>query len=171
MACRRLRDIAWICLLGLLAACDTEPRGTRAAPPDTEAALDAQPRMALLMQRTPPDMGFSPGTTPWSPLPEALTAGAGAASADNPGAAFLAFVAEMDQGVIAEEIAWEETTRLKTSGDRAVGIVLQWGYLDDAVAGRDFRVSLRHGDAEWRVVGVEQRFHCRRGVADGGYCR
>jgi len=67
---------------------------------------------------------------------------------------------------------WEQTTRVFVDGsDGATGVVLQWGLLDDAVAGRDYRVSMRRAADMWRVERVEQRFHCRRGVSALGRCR
>ena len=69
------------------------------------------------------------------------------------------------------ESVWEQTARVWTDGpDTAVGILMQWGFQDDAIAGRDFRISMRRVQAEWRVDRIEERYHCRRRVSAAGLC-
>jgi hypothetical protein len=67
---------------------------------------------------------------------------------------------------LGEEI-WEVTTRLWLDGQgRATGMIMRWGFKDDAVAGSDLRVNMRSVDDHWIVVKLDERFHCSRGVVE-----
>jgi hypothetical protein len=53
--------------------------------------------------------------------------------------------------------------------DQAYVAVLSYGMADDAVAGRDVRMTITRSDDGWEPGGAEERFHCMRGV-DGDLC-
>lgn len=55
------------------------------------------------------------------------------------------------------------------TGDETQGAVLEWGFLDDSVAGADLRLTLVKGADGWQVGEAERRSHCRRGQS-GGTC-
>jgi hypothetical protein len=142
-----------------------------------EPWLTRQPRLEELRAATPPDLAWAPGSTEWAasrrPVPERLTEAyvrehAGPAS---PGAAMARLATEA--GLLDElhlEGRPEVTIRAEQDAeDRATGVVLHWGALDDAVAGSDLRAVLRSADGSWYVERLEERFHCRRGVS-GGRC-
>jgi hypothetical protein len=142
-----------------------------------EPWLTRQPRLEELRAATPPDLAWAPGSTEWAPsrrpVPERLTEAyvrehAGPAS---PGAAMAMLATET--GLLDElhlEGRPEVTIRAEQDAeDRATGVVLHWGALDDAVAGSDLRAVLRSADGSWYVERLEERFHCRRGVS-GGLC-
>jgi hypothetical protein len=110
-----------------------------------------------------------PGTTPWTPLSinEAETV-----EASSPGSLLMRVISSQQWADVLGDAVWEQTTRvLVDDSGAATGVVLQWGFMDDAVAGRDFRVSMRRTGDMWKVEGIERRFHCLRGVSAGGQCQ
>lgn len=112
--------------------------------------------------------GYTPATTAWTPLPSEIEA----SQAASPGALLTGVIASQHWADILGDAVWEQTTRvLVDDSGVATGVVLQWGLMDDAVAGRDFRVSMRRTGDMWKVDGVERRFHCRRGVSADGQCQ
>lgn len=133
--------------------------------------LESQPRLELLRERSR-ELGFEPGTTPWRAAPDAMRqAAADTVAAASPGAAASRLAAALGWTEQLGDAAWEQTTRVWFADeDRAIVVVLQWGLLDDAVAGHDLRVELRRVDGAWQVETVEERFHCQRRVTDEGLC-
>ncbi|MDQ3459122.1 MAG: hypothetical protein M3498_07465 [Deinococcota bacterium] len=135
-----------------------------------EDGLLWQPRLAELEPAR--DYGFEPGSTAWqeAELPEALREGGWA----SPGALLLAAVRELALESSLGIDTWELTLRVleaaDEAADEAAGVVLEWGFKDDAVAGSDWRLAMRRGGEGWRATGLERRFHCRRGVSAGGLC-
>jgi hypothetical protein len=124
--------------------------------------------MALLQQRTPAALGYMPGTTPWAPLSNEVET----LEAASPGSLLMRVISSQQWGDVLGDAVWEQTTRvLADDNGTATGVVLQWGFMDDAVAGRDFRVSMRRTGTVWKVEGIERRFHCQRGVSAGGQCQ
>jgi hypothetical protein len=92
--------------------------------------------------------------------------------ADSPGMLLGALVHEKSWAGVLGEAAWEETLRVHSDGgDVAEGIVLQWGFMDDAVAGRDFRVFMRGTAGTWTIDRIEQRYHCRRAIGADQLCQ
>jgi hypothetical protein len=71
--------------------------------------------------------------------------------------------------LLGDEV-WEQTTRIFYDDERAVGVVLLWGFEDDAVAGRDYRIHMRLRAGAWRVERIEERDHCSRRVTTDGLC-
>ncbi len=112
--------------------------------------------------------GWEPGTTGWAPyeVPEAVKG-----PYDTPGAVVAALATETGAPLLGVE-QWETTIRVLLDDDDpdlAYGAVLGWGFLDDAVVGRDIRITLtRTDDDRWLPGGAEQRQHCLRGVSDDG---
>ncbi|RNL87628.1 hypothetical protein [Halostreptopolyspora alba] len=49
------------------------------------------------------------------------------------------------------------------TGEETQGAVLEWGFLDDSVAGADVRLTLVQEAEGWQVAETERRSHCRRG--------
>lgn len=130
--------------------------------------LDVQPRLDELARRTPPEMEYEPGTTDWRPsqweLPKGLTS-PGEASPQSAAALLFEVGQALGEG-LGEEI-WEVTTRLWQEGEgRATGMIMRWGFKDDAMAGSDLRVSMTRVDDRWIVEKLEERFHCTRGVSE-----
>jgi hypothetical protein len=145
-----------------------------APPPWSPEGFEMQPHLRWLQQYTPPELGYSPGTTPWRParpdLPSHLTRRQEAA-ATSPGALLAEMALALEWGSEVGEGVWEQTFRLRQEAeDRTVAMVLHWGLQDDAVAGHDLRVRLRATDGRWYVEQVEERFHCSRGVTAEGIC-
>jgi hypothetical protein len=130
-----------------------------------EDSLLWQPRLEELIELGR-DYGFEPGSTPWEEanLPDALVE----ERWQDPGASLLALAEALGLEHHLGIDTWEVTLRvLETAEDRAVGVVLEWGFLDDAVAGADWRVLLERDEAGWRALELARRFHCRRGVSEG----
>lgn len=83
--------------------------------------------------------------------------------------------AEDPEALLAEVSAgWRgddtETRLLQQDEDRAIGVVLSWGWKDDSVYGGDLRVEMRMRDDAWYVERLKERVHCRRGVSNGEVC-
>jgi hypothetical protein len=150
---------------------EAEPEPTReeAAPQRTPEGLIDQPRSRVDPEGLPE--GFEPGTTPWESygFPEPVEQ-----AFERPGDLALA-IAEAVGGANlgGPDGAWETTVRVlmdEDDPDLAYAAVLRWGFLDDAVAGQDVRVTLTREDDGWRAGGAERRLHCLRGVTDDGLC-
>ena len=146
-----------------------EPGADAPARQRTPEGLIDQPRASIDPEGLPE--GFEPGTTPWEAydLPEEVEG-----AFERPGD--VAFeIAEVVGGTNlgGPDGAWETTVRVlldEDDPDLATAAVLRWGFLDDAVAGEDVRVTLvRDGDG-WRAGEAERRLHCQRGVTDDGLC-
>jgi hypothetical protein len=109
-----------------------------------------------------------PGTTPWTPLSNEVQT----VEASSPGSLLMRVISSQQWADVLGDAVWEQTTRvLVDDSGAATGVVLQWGFMDDAVAGRDFRVSMRRTGDVWKVESIERRFHCQRGVSADGQCR
>jgi hypothetical protein len=146
----------------------TTDRGPSPSAAWTVDALDAQPRLAELRASTPAATGFAPASTLWMAseiaVPETL-------SASTPGALLAMITAAQGWTDSLGDAVWEQTTRVwTTDDDSSTGIVLLWGFMDDAVAGRDVRLTMRRRDGMWRVERIEERHHCRRGVTRESRC-
>lgn len=150
---------------------DDDPAPGPDAPPRQRTAegLIDQPRASIDPEGLPE--GFEPGTTPWEsyefpePVDQAFEA---------PGELALE-IAEAVGGANlgGPDGVWETTVRVlmdEDDPDLAYAAVLRWGFLDDAVAGEDVRVTLTRDDEGWRAGGAEHRLHCLRGVTDDGLC-
>lgn len=138
----------------------------------TEEGLYEQPRLQALREGVPESLEYEPGTTSWRPAAASPVHRSLAIRTPETPGELLAQVA-LARGFpdLLGEGAWEQTMRIWSSEEgEAVGVVLQWGLLDDAVAGRDLRVTMRRVERAWEVVGLEERFHCRRGVSPEGLC-
>ena len=176
----RRRPVWWLLFLVdlcFVAAChqpfaQVNSADTRAAsePPDpwTQEGLEYQPEMGALQRRVRPQDAVKPGTTAWAMSPDPVPP----LRADSPGALLGALVHAQSWAGVLGVAAWEETLRvLPASGDVAEGVVLQWGFMDDAVAGRDFRVFMRRRAETWTIDRIEQRYHCRRAVGADQRCQ
>ncbi len=144
------------------------------APLWSRAGLEAQPRMEWLRERVPAELGYSPATTPWRPVRRGAAGGLArleSARAASSGRLLARAAGALDEdGPLGAEV-WERTTRVwDDGGDVAVGIILEWGLRDDAIAGRDYRVHMRRDASAWTLERVEERFHCGRGVTEDGLC-
>ncbi len=147
------------------------PDGLRdVAEPRTAAGLIDQLRVHV--REAQPDTGlpaeWEPEVTTWGPyeVPEPAIG-----TYETPGAVVAALARASDAQLLGRD-QWETTIRVlmdEDDPDLAYGAVLSWGYLDDAVRGRDVRITLtRNDDGQWQPGGAEQRFHCLRGLADEG---
>lgn len=141
----------------------------------SDDGLDTQDRMDQLREEArQSDMEQEPESTPWETsereVPDEL-AGPDGEGAQTPGALLFELASELrlNQGLGAE--VWEQTARVLSEDDeQAVGVIMQWGFKDDSLAGSDLRVHMERGDEGWVVAEMEERFHCRRGVTDDGMC-
>lgn len=155
-------------------AADEGPGATRAEL-WSDDGLATQDRMEQLREEArQSDMAQEPESTPWKDsereVPEEL-AGPDGDGAQTPGALLFELASElrMSAGLGAE--VWEQTVRvLSENDDEAVGVIMQWGFKDDSLAGSDLRVQMERGQERWFVAEMEERFHCRRGVTDDGLC-
>jgi hypothetical protein len=137
---------------------------------DTVALL-AQPELQAYRDRLDPELGHSPGSTPWQPF-----------DGDLPGGVMEATHASASEALqeVAGALGWEATpgvaeepvttSRLLVQGTTATGMLLRWGLPDDSLAGEDLRVRMRRDDGGWRIEQLQVRYHCRRGVTDDGLC-
>ncbi|QTF93369.1 hypothetical protein [Halomonas sp. BM-2019] len=169
-----LRSLPVASLSLLLAGCQAiSPSGDAQAPSQWDRfGLEAQPRLAAHRAALPGGLGFDPGTTGWQEagqaLPEGLTRdGQRHAS---PAALLQALVTELDLAATLGQEVWEQTQRLHLADDTAVGVVLQWGFKDDAVLGQDYRLTMSEDADGWYTERLEIRYHCGRGVSDDGLC-
>lgn len=150
------------------AADDGEPSAISPAQQRTAEGLIDQLRARIITQDGEFPDGWEPGTTDWEPFEVPAEVDG---SYDSPGAVMTALAAAIEAPGLGTE-QWETTIRVLPDDDDpdlAYGAVLAWGYLDDAVAGRDVRITLtRTDDDQWQPGGAEQRFQCMRGVTDDG---
>lgn len=137
-------------------------------------SLEAQPRMASLQRQTSTDLGYVPGTTSWRRADIDVSRGGeepASERADSPDA-LLTRVTPILRG--AGEVGgdvWERTTRIwQEQENEAVAVVLHWGLKDDALAGHDYRVTMRRNGQGWHIDRIDERFHCRRLVTEDGLC-
>ena len=151
-----------------------EESGQRHAPLWQADGLDAQPRLPELRAIMPEDMGFDPGSTQWREA-DAMTPRdfePAARETATPGALLFALAAQRADSARLGRDVWETTLRvLEETDDKAIGIIMEWGLKDDAVAGQDMRVRMRREGDEWSISGMERRFHCSRGVTDTNRCQ
>jgi hypothetical protein len=145
--------------------------------PDDGAATSPQPirsaeglpeQLRLLFDPGELPEGFEPDTTGWRDHepPAGLDDAYG-----SPGALALALAVALDAEALGEDL-WETTTRVlldQSDPDQAYVAVLSWGLADDAVVGRDVRMTITRSDDGWEPGGAEERHHCQRGV-DGDRC-
>ncbi|MEW6524600.1 MAG: hypothetical protein AB1445_13820 [Bacillota bacterium] len=129
-------------------------------------ALDYQPRMAELARHAR-EAGFEPGTTSWRPsrleLPGEFTRQG--STWQSPGALVSGMVNALSLSDLLGQDVWEVTLRVLMSGpNEATGMIMVWGFQDDSVAGRDYRLLLRQEQGRWYVVDAQERDHCVRGV-------
>jgi hypothetical protein len=106
-----------------------------------------------------------PGTTDWRDREAPADV---AETYDTPGELAFALAAALDAEALGEDL-WETTTRVlhdQSDADQAYVAVLSWGFADDAVVGRDVRMTITRTDGGWAPGGVEERHHCLRGVDD-----
>ena len=150
-------------------AADGDEPAVPEAPLWSEEGLEVQPRTGDLGD----EMDREPGSTEWRdsdrPVPTRLAEGGDGAGA--PASLLRELIEELrlDAGLGTE--FWEQTTRIhREDDDRAIGLVMQWGLKDDSMAGMDLRVRMIRDDEAWVVEGLDERFHCRRGVTDDGLC-
>jgi hypothetical protein len=137
----------------------------------TRKGLEVQDRMTRLREQIPPNTGFTPGTTSWRIVPVPPLSSALAREATTPGKLLATVTLSQGWADVLGDAAWEQTTRVwSDDSDEAVGMVLLWGFLDDAVAGRDLRISMRRTNNVWHLEKVEERYHCRRKVSADGRC-
>ena len=149
---------------------DTEPAATEIDPAQQRTAEGLIDQLRARILQAQPDLpeGFEPGATDWQPfeVPSAVDG-----TDDTPGEVMTALVTEIEAASLGTE-QWETTIRVlldEDDPDLAYGAVLAWGFKDDAVSGRDVRITLtRTDDDRWQPGGAEQRFQCMRGVTDDG---
>lgn len=137
------------------------------ADPRTPEGLTDQVRVHVRDAR---DLGlpedWEPNATAWVPyeVPEEV-----GGTYETPGDVVAALARAADAHLLGRD-QWETTIRVlmdEDDPDLAYGAVLSWGYLDDAVSGRDVRITLtRTEDDGWEPGGAEQRFHCLRALDD-----
>jgi hypothetical protein len=146
--------------------------------PGGQAAGDPQPLRSaeglveqLRTRFAPADLpdGWEPDATGWRELDPP----AGLEDAyDTPGALAFDLAAALDADVLGAD-QWETTTRVlldEEDPDLGYVAVLSWGLADDAVQGRDVRMTITRGEAGWSPGGAEERVHCLRGVTDDDRC-
>jgi hypothetical protein len=136
------------------------------APLWDERGLVVQPRMAELARASRP-YGFEPATTPWQ---DEAIGHLVRVSWDEPGIALNEVAQALRLYTFLGLDTWEVTHRLYLDEDRAVGVLLSWGFKDDAVAGEDYRATFTRWEDGWQLEALERRFHCSRGVSSEGLC-
>jgi hypothetical protein len=155
----------------------TDEEGTTGPDEALEPAASPQPmrsaeglneQLRLLFAPGELPEGYEPGSTDWRPrdAPADLDGSFG-----SPGELAFALAAALDAGSLGQDL-WETTTRVlldQSDPDQAYVAVLSFGMADDAVAGREVRMTITRSDDGWEPGGAEERFHCMRGV-DGDLC-
>jgi hypothetical protein len=174
----------------LVVACDDGGASTAPAnDPETPAAVDEHPddatagadepdvpqpirsaeglheQLRLRFEADELPEGHEPGTTDWRDRepPAGL-----AETYDTPGELAFALAAGLDAEVLGEDL-WETTTRVlhdRSDDEQAYVAVLSWGFADDALVGRDVRMTITRTPGGWAPGGIEERHHCLRGVDD-----
>ena len=137
----------------------------------TDEKLENEKRLEEMQKRAEEsEMGHEPDVTPWRDsrrqIPESLARG-GDDLADSPQALLSALDAEFRMG---DEVSDHSTKIQREDDSQAVGLIMQWGFKDDSMAGADLRVHMEHGDGGWFVTELEERAYCRRGLSDDGLC-
>jgi hypothetical protein len=135
--------------------------------------LEVQPRFEAFVREVQ-DMGFEPAVTAWraydaGPKPALTdeTSGGG----ETPGALLWKTVDVINAANSLGQEQWELTLRvLETGPSKATGIIMKWGFKDDAVIGNDVRVHMRRVKERWLVDTMEERVYCARGVTAEGLC-
>lgn len=145
----------------------TGPTGDEPSPPRTPPGLVDQLRL-LFGQGDLPDE-WEPGTTAWQSFD--LPDGFADESFDEIGLLAVELVRALDGPLLGVDV-WESTVRALPGADGQQGhvAVLSWGFADDALQGRDVRVTVTRGDTGWQAGDAEVRYHCRRGVTADGLC-
>ncbi len=125
---------------------------------------------SILPEPTPPTPSFpnSRGSTAWEAQdvelpPEFREGNAGFGTPDDLVQAFID-LADMF-GHPAATVRAEGGLLGAPTATEAVGFVQFTAYRDDSLAGSEYRLQLRRGEAGWFIASVEEREHCRRGVA------
>ncbi len=136
--------------------------------------LSVQVRMDALRARVPEEMGWEPGATSWQAseleIPSSLSATSDELPS-SPGNVLLVLAMEAELGHGLGQDAWEHTMRVyRESDDSAIGIIMQWGFKDDSVAGRDLRLVLGQDDEGWFIREIEERWQCQRRVTEDNLC-
>jgi hypothetical protein len=170
MVVRKEDEVWYVDELDELSSPDRAPFG--AAPGGEPAAgsaeaLLAHPGMQRLKEQAE-QYPVSPESTTWSERDDLPDDWPGDKEDTlSPGRALAALIGELELGRQGSET----TLRLMLQGDdEAVGVIMEWGMMDDSVAGRDHKVELRLVEDRWTVEHVEQRQHCRRGISEEGRC-
>jgi hypothetical protein len=131
-----------------------------------------QVRLDELARRIPPDLGWEPAATSWQPARRAVPQALLTDGAPSPGALLYQLVGQWHWADSLGIDVWEHTLRIHLADDdHASGAILAWGMQDDSLAGSDLRVEMQRDGAVWRIVAVEERHHCARGVTDDDLCR
>jgi hypothetical protein len=140
------------------------------APGWTREAVEQQQRFGELQARMSTDARAASGTTPWRVV-ELANIGATLAPATTPGRLLIAMIAARGWADSLGDALHEETIRIwSDSDDASLGVILLWDFTDDAVAGHDFRVSMRLTPNGWTAERVEERYHCRRRITAQAVC-
>ncbi len=143
------------------------PTGEEPERPRTAAGLVDQLRLLFGPGDLPDE--WEPGSTDWEPfdLPDGFTD----ETFEEIGLLAVELLRVLDGPMLGLD-TWESTVRALPANDGEQGhvAVLSWGFADDALQGRDVRVTVTRGDAGWQTVDAEVRHHCRRGVTDDGLC-
>lgn len=126
-------------------------------------------QLRTLFPPSDPPEGWTPGTTDWEPFD--LPDGFADAVHEELGLVGVALL-EVLEGPALGLNAWESTVRALPDDDpdRGEVAVLSWGIADDAVQGRDVRVTVTRSADGWQAEGAEVRHHCARGVTDDDLC-
>jgi hypothetical protein len=160
----------------LLGACERAQTPRESAAPLEPAArmwdragLEAQPRMGEYQRVMPSALGHKAGSSDWRELP--LDDEIAELEAATPGRLLDRLALELGDVDLLGTDVWEMTLRiLQSREDVAEGIILFWGFQDDAIAGRDLKVAMRLRGDLWRAEALQERFQCRRGVTGEGLC-
>ena len=131
--------------------------------------LGEPPHLCRLSLLTPPELAYSPGSTPWHTI-------------DVPGPAQDSFPhADSALSTLLVELGltfgtWRSQFRefslrtLPSESDSELALsLLAWGTEDDAVIGREYRALFLLDERGWRVARLEERWHCARGIS-GSLC-
>jgi hypothetical protein len=147
---------------------DEAPHEPAASPQPMRSAEGLNEQLRLLFDPGDLPEGYEPGSTDWRALdpPGGLDD-----TYSSPGELAIALAAELDAEALGQDL-WETTARVlldQSDPEQAYVAVLSYGMADDAVAGRDVRMTVTRSDDGWEPGGAEERFHCLRGV-DADLC-
>lgn len=171
-------------LMLILAGCALPPESRvmpdpPTMPPDSYApamwnlkGLEVQPRLSAYRDRLPADSSYEPGTTTWREAPHDVPADLSVIGRrrDDPSSLLRALDRELGLSAGLGRSMWEQTQRIFVTEGSATGLILQWGFQDDAVQGQDYRVEMSEDARGWFIERLETRHHCGRGVSDNGLC-